>query len=415
MKIRSAIERPGPPDGEVTSEWRRAHGGSGLTSRLILAYVEREAGGQAVQRVLETADLAGQEALMQDENHWFSYETKIALWSAAEEVLEDPRIAEHAGAAVLELSVAMALKRTLRALGTPGYVYNNVVRASGKFNWAQQMEVLHSDKEYVRMRLTDVSGVGYHRYDCEYTKGLLAIVPKLFGLPLAQVRHTVCGVDGGPCCEFEVHWTAGTHGLKRLAVGLAAGSAVLAGAGVLLEPALVPVAGGLLVAGEAVLGLRALGFMRRRLDVLEVRVREQDDAAERLLSSLQDLSSDLRLDEVLGQITAKAQTAIGGKEFALLVAERGCMRADRHSGISPASLAALSAWARATAPPCSTAAQSSSTTSPQIRRCSACSTRRVRPSDRSAPRRSCSATSCSACWPRSPMARPCSSPATPQR
>ena len=88
MKIRSAIERPGPPDGEVTSEWRRAHGGSGLTSRLILAYVEREAGGQAVQRVLETAGLAGQEALMQDENHWFSYETKIALWSAAEEVLE---------------------------------------------------------------------------------------------------------------------------------------------------------------------------------------------------------------------------------------------------------------------------------------------------------------------------------------
>ena len=65
-----------------------------------------------------------------------------------------------------------------------------------------------------------------------------------------------------------------------------------------------------------------------------------------MLSSLKDLSSDLRLDEVLDQITAKAQTAVGGKEFALLLADGGRMRADRHSGIPAPSLAALKAWAQ---------------------------------------------------------------------
>ncbi len=67
-------------------------------------------------------------------------------------------------------------------------------------------------------------------------------------------------------------------------------------------------------------------------------MREQDEAAQRLLSSLDDLSSDLRLDEVLDQITTKAQTAVGGKEFVLLLADGPGMRADRHSGIPASSL-----------------------------------------------------------------------------
>ncbi len=331
---------------DVEVAWRREHAGSGLTSRLILAYVEREAGGQAVGRMLARAGLSGVEERLRDENHWFSYETKLALWSAAEEVLDDPEIAEHVGASVLDLSVANGLKHTLRALGTPAFVYGNVVRANAKFNWAHQLVVVEKGDARVRMRYTDIAGVGYHRYDCDYTKGLLATVPQLFGLPPAHVEHPVCGARGGPWCEFDVRWSNGTNGLTRTALALAAGAATLAAAGALAEPVLVPVAGGILAAGELVIAARAMRFMRRRVRALELRVREQDDAAERLLSSLRDLSSDLRLDEVLDQITAKAQTAVGGKEFALLLADGGGMRADRHSGIPAPSLAGLESWAQ---------------------------------------------------------------------
>ncbi len=173
---------------EAASEWRREHAGSGLTSRLILTYVAREAGGQAVERVLARAGLAHEAERLRDESTWFSYETKLALWTAAEEVLNDPQVAEHVGAAALDLSVAMGLKRTLRALGTPGFVYGSVVRANAKFNWAHQLEVIEKDNARVRMRYRDMCGVGYHHYDCEYTKGLLATVPQLFGLA-AGARH----------------------------------------------------------------------------------------------------------------------------------------------------------------------------------------------------------------------------------
>jgi diguanylate cyclase (GGDEF)-like protein len=340
------IEQGGPQGAEIASAWRRDHAGSGLTSRMILAYVEREAGGQAVERMLALAGLTGSEELLRDENHWFSYETKLALWSAAEEVLGDPQVAEHVGAAVLDFSVAAGLKRTLRALGTPGFVYGNVVRANAKFNWAHQLVVLDRGAARVRMRYTDVSGVGYHRYDCGYTKGLLTTVPQLFGLPRAHVAHPVCGACGGPWCDFDVRWSSGTHAIRRAAIVLAAGTVALAGAGAVADPALVPVAAGMLVAGELAVAVRAMRFMHRRLGVLELRVREQDDAAERLLSSLKDLSSDLRLDEVLDQITAKARTAVGGKEFALLLTDGDRMRADRHSGIPEPSLAALEIWAQ---------------------------------------------------------------------
>jgi diguanylate cyclase (GGDEF)-like protein len=329
----------------LTPVWRREHAGSGLTSRLILAYAEREAGGQAVTRILERANLEDAEQRLRDENYWFSYETKLKLWEAAEFALEDRHVAEHVGAAVLDLSVAMGLKRTLRALGSPGFVYANVVRANAKFNWAHKLEVLSKDATSVRMRYTDLAGVGYHRYDCEYTSGLLATVPNLFGLPAAHVSHRECGARSGACCEFDVRWTNGIHGLRRAALAIAAGGGALTGGCALLEPRLLPIAAGLLGAGELGIVARMIAFMKRRVRVLERRIDEQDDAAQRLLSSLEDLSSDLRLDEVLDQITTRAQTAVGGKEFALLIDEDGALRADRHSGIPAPSLDALAAWA----------------------------------------------------------------------
>jgi diguanylate cyclase (GGDEF)-like protein len=333
-------------DAEMSWAWRREHAGSGLTSRLILTYVEREAGGQAVKRLLERAGLAGAEEPLRDENHWFSYDTKLALWRAAAEVLEDPDVGEHAGAAALDLSVAMGLKHTLRALGTPGFVYGNVARANGKFNWAHQLVVLDKSATSVRMRYMDACGVGYDRHDCGYTKGLLATVPKLFGLPLAHVAHPLCGARGDAWCEFDVRWTSGTRDLTRAAIALAIAAGGVAAVGAFADPVLVPLAGGALALGELTIGARAMRFLQRRLGVLELRVREQDDAAERLLSSLRDLSSDLRLDEVLDQITARAQTAVGGKEFVLLLADGRHMRADRHSGIPAVSLAALESWAQ---------------------------------------------------------------------
>jgi diguanylate cyclase (GGDEF)-like protein len=311
---------------------------SGLTGRLILSYVEREGGREAVDRVLAMTGLTNREHELRDEGSWFSFEDKIALWSAAGEVLDDPLVALHGGRAAIDLSVAEGLKRALRALGSPELVFRNVIRANAKFNWSHKLESEQLGPQRVRLRYIDLCGVGYHRLDCDYTAGLLSVIPQLFGLPAAKVHHTACGSDGAACCEFDVSWTPGLHAPRRIVLGGLVAGAGFAAAG--LAPEGAAIAG----AGVVAAGVTALTFMRGQIQRLRVRVEEQDEAIAMLFASLGDLSADLRLDDVLDKITNTAKVAAGGKDFALLLSDGDQMRADRDSGIPASALRMLEAW-----------------------------------------------------------------------
>ncbi len=295
--------------------------------------------------MLARAGLADREGELQNENTWFSFEEKIRLWDAAVAVTGDPAVAERIGECALDFSVALTLKRALRALGSPEFVYRNVARANSKFNWAHSLELVDREPGRVRLRYTDVSGVGYHHYDCDYTIGLLSTVPRLFGLPAARVAHPVCGARGDECCEFDVHWTADVEHVNRAPLFGGVAGAVLIGTGLIIDPVLLEAGGALIGLSTCAAAIRTYLFMRRRIDALQTRVRDQDLAAQAQLSSLAALSSDLRLDEVLDRITASATSAVGGAEFALLLAEAGRMRADRHSGLPAEALQALESWA----------------------------------------------------------------------
>jgi diguanylate cyclase (GGDEF)-like protein len=326
--------------------WRRAHAGSGVTSGLILAYVERAGGGSAVLELLAQAGMAGRESELRDESTWFSFEEKIALWEAAEAVTGESRVAVRVGESALELRVALALKRTLRALGSPDLVYRNIVRANSKFNWAHTLEAAARSEGRVELLFRDVAGVGYHRYDCEYTIGLLRAIPQLFGMPPARVEHVTCGTRGDEYCVFEVTWSDGLRSLDRsalAAIGLAAG---LGGLGLLVDLPLIRLAAAGSAVGAAAAGGRWAYFMRRRVNALETAVQEQDVATDAQLESLFALSSELRLDRALQRITASAGAAISGSRFALLIAEPEAMRGDTSSSVPDRALGRLEEWAQ---------------------------------------------------------------------
>jgi diguanylate cyclase (GGDEF)-like protein len=334
------------PAGRAKASWRRSRACSGLTTRLILSYVEREAGRPAVAEVLDRAGFSDREAELRDERNWFTFEEKVRLFEAAAEVTGDSRVAERIGESVLEFSIGLALKRALRALGGPDFVYRNVARANSKFNWAHEMELVVAEPGHLRLSYRDVSGVGYHAYDCQYTTGLLRTVPQLFGFSPARVSHQFCGSAGADHCQFDVQWVGGINANTRPILLAGMSGAAFAGVGVFVDP-LLAIAGGALAAGAAAAAaIRATLFMRRRIVALETRIRDQDLQVDAQLDSLAALSSELRLDEVLDQITASASNAVGGAEFALLIAEAGRMRADRHSGLSRDALWRLEHWAQ---------------------------------------------------------------------
>jgi len=332
---------PLPPPVAWADEARET---SGMTSRLILAYVERRGGRVAVEEVLGLCGLEDAEADLRDESHWFSFATKIRLFLAAAEVLDDPFIARHVGECAIDLNVGEALKLALRALGSPRLVYENVVRANGKFTTTARMDLLDSGSSHARVAYVDVNGTPFHPLDCQYNQGMLSCVPALFGLPLARVSHPVCAGDGGGACVYDVTWESGGSYVRFALASLLAGAALLGAVG-LFDPVLLPGAGVVAAGLGGVATRRAMGVRRRVWRQLETEVREQAEVTQRLSASLQDIASELRLEDVLAKVTANLQSTLEGRQFALLVDDGDGSRCRRSSELPLATVQALEGWA----------------------------------------------------------------------
>lgn len=318
---------------------------NGITSRLVLLYVEQEGGADAVDRVLARCGMSDRRAELLDENYWFSYDAKIALFEAASEVLEDPNVMLSASSQALTLNVGGGLKLALRALGSPRLVYQNIVRANAKFSGSHSMELLDAGPRHAVISYADLTPQRrYHELDCQYNRGMLARVPELFGLGAAHVEHHICGCTGGPACIYSIRWESGTNEI-RFALGAAVvGGAALAGTAV-FDPALLPVGAGVAGAAMVTAGMRAARQARVVRRQLEADAREQSDLADRLIASLQDLVSELRLDEVLSKITENAQAAVVGKEFALMVDEGDGPRCQSYTSLPLSAVSLLESWA----------------------------------------------------------------------
>ncbi|HKN93802.1 MAG TPA: GAF domain-containing protein, partial [Thermoleophilaceae bacterium] len=317
---------------------------SGMTSRLILAYVEQRGGRAALERVLELCGLEDAEDDLRDEGHWFSFATKIRLFAAAAEVLDDPHVVRHMGEQAIDLNVGEALKLTLRALGSPRLVYENIIRANGKFTRTARMDLLESDSSHARIAYVDVTGTPHHPLDCQYNQGMLSCVPVLFGLPLARVSHPSCRGDGEDACVYDVTWESGGSYLRFALGSVLAGGALLSAAGIfdasLLPEAAVAAAGLVAVAGRRVFDVR-----RRSWRQLEAQVRDQALVTQRLNASLQDIVSELRLEDVLAKVTANAESTLTGKQFALLVDDGEGLRCQAASCLQADSVLAVEQWA----------------------------------------------------------------------
>jgi diguanylate cyclase (GGDEF)-like protein/putative nucleotidyltransferase with HDIG domain len=318
---------------------------SGITSKLVLAYVEREGGREAIEEVLGRCGLEGREEEMRDEGHWFPFATKIALFEAAADVLDDPQVMRRVGETALELGVADGLKAALRALGSPALLYKNVVRANAKFNTVQGMELLELHRTRARIRFFAMADVPFHSLDCDYNVGLLSCAPEIFGLPRARVSHPACAAGGeAEACVYDLSWESHSSSGRAMAGAVGAGALAIGGTAV-LAPALVPagIAAAGLAAATAAWHVRSRTGTRRRQ--LEHALAEQSRLADRLAASLQDLVGELRLDELLEKITEHAQAAVRGKEFALLVEnEDGTVACRSSSGLPPATIRALELW-----------------------------------------------------------------------
>jgi diguanylate cyclase (GGDEF)-like protein len=314
-----------------------------VTTALTLSYVERKAGRSAVDELLERSGLSDREADLRDDNSWLPDQFRVDLFEAAAEVLDDPHVARRIGAASLDANVGTALKLSLRALGSPRLLLANISRASAKFNRVHRMDPLEVGANRARIRNRPVLGTAYHTCDCDFNIGLLSCVPMLFGGQAARISHPRCIGRGDQECIFDVHWSIRSRPTVEL-TSTAGALALLAGCAI-FAPALIPAAVVAASVAAGVAGYRTIVDRRRQWRRMQKLVNEGAEETDLLMASMQDLVSQLQLDDVLAKITANARSAVGGAEFALLVEEAGAMRCRSSSDLPDRVVSALEAWA----------------------------------------------------------------------
>lgn len=174
--------------------------------RLIVEFVRSRMGEEAVARMLALAGENRPLCILEDERVWSSYEQKVRLFEAAADVMGRPDVARSIGETVLESSVGGSLQIALGLLGSPSTVLRMIARANGKFSTAGSMraEAVTATSGTVVYRLREEFRLS--RFDCDYTAGLLAQVPVLFGLPPATIEHHRCQVEGAAECVYLLHW-----------------------------------------------------------------------------------------------------------------------------------------------------------------------------------------------------------------
>ncbi len=179
---------------------------SGITVHAILRFVEARGGEQAVRQVLERAGRPGDPGAYFDKRRWWSYETKIALFAAAADVLGDDDVGLRVAEAVLAHSVGTAERLALSMTGGPGRLLRLVAKAGAKFSTVSDFRALRVTRGAASIDYRLHDGHRPSRFDCDYTLGLLIQAPAVFGLPPASVLHPSCQVRGAASCRYEVKW-----------------------------------------------------------------------------------------------------------------------------------------------------------------------------------------------------------------
>ncbi|SFF21159.1 GGDEF domain-containing protein [Blastococcus tunisiensis] len=188
---------------------------SGATTGGLLRYVRSTAGPEAVDRLLARSGVPHTAEQLEDQSLWWSYETRIRLFSAATEVVGDPALMFKVGAAALQTGLAHSIVILLRALGSPRQVINQLPRAVAKFSTTSTMEVLDSGATSATIRYTLHPGYRHSRLDCSYAQGLFSVVPTVFGLPAARIEHDECESDGHGACVYRITWDRRTRLPRR--------------------------------------------------------------------------------------------------------------------------------------------------------------------------------------------------------
>lgn len=182
---------------------------SGINIRIVVNYLQERFGPDVLRQVLQLAGEVRDEARLCDDSVWSSYAQVRSLFEATSAVLGG---AQWLMAAAVETPIdsetGAEMAQTLQDLGSPGALLRIVVDSDAALG-VSTIRITEGDElgpcEWtIRERFQP--GFAPFKEFCAFTSGMLAMLPRLFGLPVGDVIEEECCCDGASYCSFRVRW-----------------------------------------------------------------------------------------------------------------------------------------------------------------------------------------------------------------
>jgi len=188
-------------------------------TRTLLMYV-RERNEGSLGNLLDGLEL--DEAYLSDTNNWVSHAFLQVLYDRMMALLGDEGAVYKMALASERFQSLGLLDRIVRLVGSPRLIYSQAPKYHRFFRQNGSVIIHELGDNWAVLEENYDEGVSKTRYDCDYTRGVLAGIPTMFGLPLAEVEEIECQVEesryghrtwpdhpvyGRPGCIFRVQWS----------------------------------------------------------------------------------------------------------------------------------------------------------------------------------------------------------------
>jgi diguanylate cyclase (GGDEF)-like protein len=177
-------------------------------TNVMLRLVRRNGGDAAVTELLERAAIEHEPAYLENVENWISLDQATAMFQAGVELTGDPTFARRVGENTLRQHAGTQVATVLRSLGSTEAVLQAVAQSAARLSAVTEMETIETGPGRGVVKACAREGFTRRRLHCDWTAGLLAGLPILFGLPLARVEESECQTRGDEHCMYTVSWDA---------------------------------------------------------------------------------------------------------------------------------------------------------------------------------------------------------------
>ena len=188
-------------------------------TRPLILYV-REMNG-SLGNLLDGLEL--DEGYLTDTNNWVSHAFLQRLYGRMIGMLGDENAVYKMALASKHHESLGLLEWIARLLGNPRLIYSQAPRYNRFLKANGDVHIHEMGDHWVVLEDRYHDGATKTRYDCDYTRGILAGIPTIFDMPLAQVEEVECQVapggygerfwpetppQGARGCLYRVQWEA---------------------------------------------------------------------------------------------------------------------------------------------------------------------------------------------------------------